>query len=69
MLTVEGCPICHDDEPWVRTMNVKTFAKLMGVSPSLAYEHAAKNNLPVKVIRINKRMLLSKVEVHQLLHD
>ncbi len=49
------------------TMTISNFAEASGISRGLAYTLAAQNKLPVPVIRIGRRMLLSRAAVEALL--
>ena len=48
-------------------MTIPEFAKVMGVSRNLAYDLARRDALPVRVIRLGRRMVLSRKAVEQLL--
>ena len=50
-------------------MEVPEFAETMGISRGKAYELAARDELPVRVIRLGKRILISRAEVHDLIHN
>ena len=45
------------------TINIPEFAKLAGVSKNQAYSLAREDRLPVKVIHLGKRMVLSRKAV------
>ena len=49
------------------TINIPTAAKFFGISRGLAYDLARRNELPVPVIRLGKRMVLSRKAVEALL--
>ncbi len=54
------------------TMTIPEFAKACSISRGLAYDLARRNALPVPVIRLGKRMVLSRKAVEGLLsgkHD
>lgn len=49
------------------TMTIPEVAKALGISRGLAYDLARRNELPVPVIRLGKRMVLSRKAVEALL--
>ena len=49
------------------TMTVPELAKAMGISRGLAYDLARRDALPVPVIKLGKRMVLSRKAVEELL--
>ena len=49
------------------TMNLSEFAKATGCSRGLIYNLARRDRLPVKVIRLGRRMVLSRKAVEVLL--
>lgn len=49
------------------TMTVPEIAKAMGISRGLAYDLARRDALPVPVIRLGKRMVISRKAVEVLL--
>lgn len=49
------------------TMTIPEVAKVMGISRGLAYELARRDTLPVPVIRLGRRMVLSRKAVEVLL--
>ena len=51
------------------TCSIPEAAKFFGISRGLAYDLARKDKLPVKVIRLGKRMVLSRKAVLALLQD
>lgn len=65
---MQCCSLCQITESSKSTMDVPEFAQVMGISRGKAYELAARDELPVKVIRLGKRVLLSRAEVHNLVH-
>ncbi len=67
--SINNCPLCQESESTMATMNIPEFAKVIGISRGKAYELAACDELPVRVIRLGKRVVLSRAEVHRLLHD
>ena len=48
------------------TMNIMEFAKACSISRGLAYDLARRNALPVPVIRLGKRMVISRKAVEAL---
>lgn len=48
-------------------MSIEEFALLVGISRSHAYALAARDALPVRVIRLGRRVMVSRAEVEQLL--
>lgn len=49
------------------TMTIPEFAKAVGISRGLAYELAQRDALPVPVIKMGRRMVLSRKAVEALL--
>ena len=49
------------------TMSIPEVAKALGISRGLAYDLARRDKLPVRVIRLGKRMVLSRKAVEALL--
>ena len=49
------------------TMTISEFAEASGISRNLAYALAREDRLPVPVIRLGKRLMLSKKRVAALL--
>lgn len=49
------------------TLSIPEAAKVFGISRGLAYDLARRDALPVKVIRLGKRMVLSRKAVEALL--
>ncbi len=52
-----------------RTMTIDEFAEMAGVSRNLAYRLAKENRLGVPVIRLGRRLLLSRTRVTALLEE
>lgn len=48
-------------------MTIEAFAGLVGVSRSHAYALAARDSLPIPVIRIGRRIAVSRAAVERLL--
>ncbi|MFC2059008.1 helix-turn-helix domain-containing protein [Chloroflexota bacterium] len=48
-------------------MSIPEFAKVCSISRALAYDLARRNELPVPVIRLGRRMVLSRKAVERLL--
>lgn len=48
-------------------MTIPEAAKVLGISRGLAYDLARRDKLPVSVIRLGKRMVLSRKAVEALL--
>ena len=48
-------------------MSIPEFARACSISKGLAYDLARRNELPVKVIRLGRRMVLSRRAVEALL--
>ena len=72
MALVKGCPLCeeaHAETSGRATMDLPEFGRLFGISRGKVYELAARDALPVKVIRLGKREVLSRAEVHKMLHE
>ncbi len=49
------------------TMTITELAKALGISRGLAYELARRDELPINVIRLGKRLLVSRRAVEVLL--
>lgn len=49
------------------TMTIPEVARALGISRGLAYDLARRDNLPVPVIKLGKRMVLSRKAVLALL--
>ncbi len=50
-----------------RTLNIETVARMLGINRSTAYELAARDELPVPVIRLGRRMVVSKRALERIL--
>jgi predicted DNA-binding transcriptional regulator AlpA len=57
----------HSTLPARRTLDIPEVAALLGISSASAYALARQNRLPVPVIRVGKRLLVSRVAVEQLI--
>ncbi len=51
------------------TMSIPEFAQATGISKNLAYDLARRDKLPVPVIHLGKRLLLSRRAVEKLFQD
>ena len=55
--------------PWViatgerQTMTIAELARVLGISRTSCYEYAHRKELPVPVVRIGRRLLVSRVQV------
>lgn len=49
------------------TMTIPEFAKATGISRNLCYDLARRNELPVPVIKLGRRMVLSRKAVEAVL--
>jgi hypothetical protein len=49
------------------TMTIPSVAKALGISSGLAYDLARRDELPVKVLRCGRRLLVSKKALNDLL--
>jgi len=49
------------------TIGIEDFARLIGISKNSAYAAAKDDRLPVPVLRIGRRMLISRAAVEDLL--
>lgn len=56
-----------DNESLIIT--IPSAAKVLGISRGLAYQLARQDKLPVPVIRLGRRMVLSRKAVERLLSD
>ena len=52
-----------------KVMGIPEFARIFSISRALAYSLARQNSLPVPVIRLGRRLLLSRKAVYRLLLD
>lgn len=52
-----------------RSMTIPEAAAWIGISRSLAYEQAARNAFPVPVVRIGRRMLVSRAAIEAAFPD
>lgn len=50
-----------------QTVNIETVGKMLGVSRPVAYELARRDQLPVPVIRLGRRMVVSKRALEEVL--
>ena len=50
-----------------QTLNIETVARMLGINRSTAYELAARDDLPVPVIRLGRRMVVSKRALERVL--
>jgi predicted DNA-binding transcriptional regulator AlpA len=51
--------VAHNDVSR-ETLNIETAGKMLGISRPVAYELARRDQLPVPVIRLGRRMVVSK---------
>lgn len=49
------------------TLNIETAGKMLGISRPVAYELARRDQLPVPVIRLGRRMVVSKRALEDVL--
>lgn len=49
------------------TLNIEAVGKILGISRPVAYELARRNQLPVPVIRLGQRMVVSKRALEKVL--
>jgi predicted DNA-binding transcriptional regulator AlpA len=49
------------------TLNIETVGKMLGISRPVAYELARRDQLPVPVIRLGRRMVVSKRALEEVL--
>ncbi len=49
------------------TLNIETAGKMLGISRAVAYELARRDQLPVPVIRLGRRMVVSKRALEEVL--
>lgn len=49
------------------TLNIEAAGKVLGVSRAVAYELARRDQLPVPVIRLGRRMVVSKRALDEVL--
>lgn len=50
-----------------RTVNIRQFAKEFGISAPVAYQLAHEDRLPVPVIKLGRRMVISRSALDELL--
>ena len=55
----------HKAEP--RTLTIEETARLLGISRTLAYELASTDRLPVPVIRLGRRLVVSRAALERVL--
>jgi excisionase family DNA binding protein len=53
--------------PERQTMTITELARILGISRTTCYELAQRHELPVRVVRVGRRLLVSKVEVDRFL--
>jgi len=51
------------------TLGISSVAKALGISRGLAYQLARRDELPVKVIKLGKRMVVSRQAIERLLQE
>ncbi len=51
-----------------QTLNIEDVATVLGINRSTAYELARRDELPVPVIRLGRRMVVSRRAVEELLN-
>lgn len=51
------------------TMTIPEAAKALGISRGLAYDLARQDKLPVRVIKLGKRMLVSRIALERILNE
>lgn len=49
------------------TLSLPQLAAVMGISPSHAYQLAASDELPIRVIRLGRRMVVARRDVEEIL--
>jgi predicted DNA-binding transcriptional regulator AlpA len=49
------------------TLNIETAGKMLGISRPVAYDLALRDRLPVPVIRLGRRMVVSKRALEEVL--
>lgn len=49
------------------TLNIEAAGKMLGISRAVAYELARRDQLPVPVIRLGRRMVVSKRALEEVL--
>lgn len=54
-------------KPDRETVNIETVGKMLGISRAKAYDLARRDELPVPVIRLGHRMVISKRAIEALL--
>lgn len=54
-------------EVFRETLNIETAGKMLGISRAVAYDLARRDKLPVPVIRLGRRMVVSKRALEELL--
>lgn len=52
-----------------QTLNIEDVAIVLGINRSTAYELARRNELPIPVIRLGRRMVVSRRAVEELLNS
>lgn len=52
-----------------KTMSISELAVCLGISRNLCYSLASQDRLPVKVIHVGRRMVVSRLAVEKLLSE
>ena len=60
-------PTAPVERPDRQTLTLPELAEVLGVSPWLVYEAARRHELPVPVLRIGRRMVVSKAALERVL--
>lgn len=50
-----------------QTLNIEAVGKMLGISRPVAYQLARRNELPVPVIHLGRRMVVSKIALQEVL--
>ena len=66
---ITNCPLCDDASSDAGTMDIPPLCRLLNISRGKGYELAGQDELPVPVIRLGRRMVVSRAAVHKLLHN
>ena len=66
---INKCPLCEDRSSDAGTMDIPPLSRLLNISRGKGYELAGRDELPVAVIKLGRRMVVSRAAVHKLLHD
>jgi len=62
------CLMCGVQPKDKGTINVPDAGVILGICRNVAYELANRGEFPIRVIRLGRRKVVSRAELHQLIH-